>query len=80
MIDFTLEQQQKLEQKIEDLQVKIAFLDDWVEQLNAKVAEQDKEIIDLHKKMQLLYQRVEQADLSEGIAPFDPALNIPPHY
>lgn len=80
MIDFTPEQQQKLEQTIEDLQVKLAFLDDWIEQLNTKVAQQDKEIIDLNKKLQLLYQRVENADLSEGIAPFDPALNIPPHY
>ena len=30
--------------------------------------------------MQLLYQRVESADLSEGVAPFDPLTNKPPHY
>ncbi len=30
--------------------------------------------------MQFLYQRVESSDLSEGIAPFDPLTNKPPHY
>jgi len=28
----------------------------------------------------LLYQRVESADLSEGIDAFDPVTNRPPHY
>lgn len=65
---------------IEDLQVRIAFLDDLVDQLNTQLAVQSKEIADLKKQMQLLYQRVESADLSEGIAPFDPLSNQPPHY
>ena len=65
---------------LEDLQVRITFLDDLVEQLNEQVTKQNLEIADLKKQMQLLYQRVESADLSEGIAPFDPLTNIPPHY
>ncbi len=65
---------------IEDLQVRIAFLDDLVEQLNQQLAIQTREIADLKKQMQLLYQRVEASDLSEGIAPFDPMSNKPPHY
>ncbi|KAA8733249.1 SlyX family protein [Acinetobacter qingfengensis] len=65
---------------IEDLQVRITFLDDLVEQLNDQVAQQSSEILDLHKKMQILYQRVEASDLSDGIAPFDPLTNKPPHY
>lgn len=65
---------------IEDLQVRIAFLDDLVEQLNQQLAIQTKEIADLKKQMQILYQRVEASDLSEGIAPFDPMNNKPPHY
>lgn len=77
---LTQNQAVQLQQLIDDLQMKIAFLDDTVEQLNQKVAEQDQEIIDLHRKMQMLYQRVENADLSQGVAPFDPILNIPPHY
>ena len=65
---------------IEDLQVRIAFLDDLVEQLNQQLTIQTMEIADLKKQMQLLYQRVEASDLSEGIAPFDPMSNKPPHY
>ncbi len=65
---------------IEDLQVRIAFLDDLVEQLNQQLAIQTQEIAILKKQMQLLYQRVESSDLSEGIAPFDPMSNKPPHY
>ena len=65
---------------IEDLQVRIAFLDDLVEQLNDQLVIQSMEIADLKKQMKILYQRVESADLSDGIAPFDPMTNKPPHY
>lgn len=65
---------------IEDLQVRIAFLDDLVEQLNEQIVCQHQEISMLKKQMQMLYQRVENADLSEGIATFDPFTNKPPHY
>ena len=65
---------------IEDLQVRIAFLDDLVEQLNEQVSRQSVEIADLKKQMQFLYQRIESADLSDGIATFDPLADRPPHY
>ena len=65
---------------IEDLQVRIAFLDDLVDQLNDQVVRQNLEIADLKEQMKLLYQRVESADLSEGIAEFDPVIDRPPHY
>jgi SlyX protein len=48
--------------------------------LNQQLAIQTREIADLKKQMQLLYQRVEASDLSEGIAAFDPMSNKPPHY
>ena len=57
--------------------MRITFLDDLVEQLNQQLAIQTQEIADLKKQMQLLYQRVESSDLSEGIAPFDPLTNKP---
>ncbi|MGE8561095.1 MAG: SlyX family protein [Acinetobacter sp.] len=65
---------------IEDLQVRITFLDDLVEQLNQQVTLQNAEIADLKKQMQFLYQRIESADLSDGIATFDPMADRPPHY
>ena len=75
-----LNEQASFSAPIEDLQVRIAFLDDLVEELNQQVTRQNLEIADLKKQMQLLYQRVESADLSDGIAPFDPVTNRPPHY
>ena len=71
----------QLQQKmIDDLQVKVAFLDDLVEQLNAQVALQNQQLSDLKQQMQLLYRRVEAADLEEGIAAFDVINDKPPHY
>ena len=72
--------QASLSAPIEDLQVRITFLDDLVEQLNEQVTRQNAEIVDLKKQMQFLYQRIECADLSEGIAAFDPMSDRPPHY
>ncbi|MEG1857062.1 MAG: SlyX family protein, partial [Acinetobacter sp.] len=63
-----LDDQASFSAPIEDLQVRIAFLDDLVEQLNDQVVQQSLELADLKKQMQLLYQRVESSDLSEGIA------------
>ena len=62
--------QASLSPPIEDLQVRITFLDDLVEELNQQLAIQTQEIADLKKQMQFLYQRLESSDLSEGIAPF----------
>ena len=80
MTKQSIDDQASFSAPIEDLQVRIAFLDDLVEQLNQQLAIQTREIADLKKQMQLLYQRVEASDLSEGIAPFDPMSNKPPHY
>ena len=65
---------------IEDLQVRIAFLDDLVEQLNAQMVLQAQQLAILQQQMQLLYRRVEASDASDGIATFDPMLDKPPHY
>ncbi|MDQ9020501.1 SlyX family protein [Acinetobacter sichuanensis] len=75
-----LDDQAPFSAPIEDLQVRITFLDDLVEQLNDQVARQNAEIADLKKQMRLIYQRIESSDLSEGIAAFDPMTNRPPHY
>ncbi|ENU31715.1 SlyX family protein [Acinetobacter sp. 2JN-4] len=72
--------QASLSAPIEDLQVRIAFLDDLVEQLNQQLVIQTQEIADLKKQMQFLYRRIEASDLSEGIATFDPMSDKPPHY
>ena len=78
--DKSFDHQASFSAPIEDLQVRIAFLDDLVDQLNDQVAKQNTEIADLKKQMQLLYQRVDSSDRSDGIASFDPSNDRPPHY
>ena len=75
-----LNEQASFSAPIEDLQVRIAFLDDLVDQLNQQLALQSREIIDMKKQMQILYQRVEATISDDGIAPFDPLADKPPHY
>ena len=75
-----LDEQASFSAPIEDLQVRIAFLDDLVDQLNEQLIIQGQELADLKKQMQILYQRVESSDLSDGIATFDPMADRPPHY
>lgn len=70
-----------LSARIDDLQVKLAFLDDLVESLNELVAFQTQTIADQQKQMQILYQRLESVQHGEhGVEPFDPLKEIPPHY
>ncbi len=76
----TLDEQALFSAPIEDLQVRIAFLDDLVDQLNEQLIIQGQELADLKKQMRILYQRVDASDISDGIAPFDPLTNKPPHY
>lgn len=67
--------------EIRDLQVKIAFQDDFIESLNQMVASQQQTILALQKQMQLLYQQVESYQNGEtAVAPFEPSQEIPPHY
>ncbi len=75
-----LDDQASFSAPIEDLQVRIAFLDELVDQLNEQIAIQGQELTDLKKQMQFLYQRVDASDLSTGIATFDPMSDKPPHY
>ena len=65
---------------IEDLQVRIAFLDELVDQLNTQIAIQDREITDLKKQMKILYQRFEVSHLTDGVEQCDPNSDRPPHY
>ena len=80
MTKQNIDDQASFSAPIEDLQVRIAFLDDLIDQLNDQMAKQAMEISDLKKQMRILYQRVDASDISDGIAPFDPLTNKPPHY
>lgn len=77
---INMNEQASFSAPIEDLQVRIAFLDELVDQLNTQIAIQDREITDLKKQMKILYQRMEATGSDDGIATFDPMADRPPHY
>lgn len=68
------------QQAMIDLQSQIAFLEDTVEALNQRVAEQSRELADQHRQLQLLYQKIDSQTTANTIAPFDLLADKPPHY
>jgi SlyX protein len=64
--------------RIEELESQAAFLDESHESLNATVAKQDREILELKRQFGLLSERLKDfGDVSVGAAPQD---ETPPHY
>ncbi len=67
-----------LAKRIEELESQAAFQDELHESLNAIVARQDREILELKHQFNLLFERLkEMGDVSAGAQPQD---ETPPHY
>ena len=67
-----------LVKRIEELESQAAFQDESHESLNAIVARQDREILELKRQFNLLSERLKEiGDASPGAAPQD---ETPPHY
>ena len=67
-----------LARRIEELESQAAFQDELHESLNATVARQDREILELKRQFSLLSERLKEiGDASPGAAPQD---ETPPHY
>jgi len=69
---------ERLARRIEELESQAAFQDELHESLNATVARQDREILELKRQFSLLSERLKEiGDASPGAAPQD---ETPPHY
>ena len=69
---------ERLARRIEELESQAAFQDELHESLNATVARQDREILELKRQFNLLSERLKEiGDASPGAAPQD---ETPPHY
>ena len=67
-----------LARRIEELESQAAFQDELHESLNATVAKQDREILELKRQFSLLSERIKEiGDAAPGAAPQD---ETPPHY
>ena len=70
-----------LNNRVAELEIRVAFLDDVLEQLQQALIRQDRLLRDQQDQLRLLYQQLQQVRGGEGdIEPFDPASNVPPHY
>ena len=78
--DMNSDLHRQMTARIDELEFRVAFLDDLLDSLNSTVALQAQQLVDLQDQFKLLYGRVESAGKGEGIAAFDAASEVPPHY
>lgn len=69
---------QNMQEDFIELQIKISYLEDLVDGLNAVVICQDQQIQDLQDQLKLMYAHLKNSD--EGISAFDLLADKPPHY
>jgi SlyX protein len=68
------------ESRLEDLETRLAFQDDLIDKLNEVIARQDRELMELSRRLKALETRMsdmaEAASLPGGTAGHE----VPPHY
>ena len=74
-VEQALTQAQSL---LEQLEVKVAYQDDTIEQLNSVVFEQQRSIERLQKQMQLMIERMKSAQ--QNSSNINAEHELPPHY
>lgn len=67
-----------MDDRINELEIKLAFQEDLLETLNATVARQQQQMDLLQEQFRALYQQVRSAATTAADA--DPQQEIPPHY
>lgn len=68
-----------IDQDVIELQTRLSFLEDTVEQLNQVIARQDRQLMDLQDQLRLIYRQLESKN-EVSVAPFDLLADRPPHY
>lgn len=76
---FMSNSNQHLKGEMIDLQIKVAYLEDSVDALNAVITAQDRRLKDMEDQLRLMYRQFSAKD-EVGIAPFDLLADRPPHY
>ncbi|MBF6990448.1 MULTISPECIES: SlyX family protein [Cupriavidus] len=67
-----------MDERITELEIKLAFQEDLLETLNTTVARQQQQIDLLQEQFRALYQQLRSA--TSTAAESDPLQEIPPHY
>lgn len=69
-----------LENKIDELESKMAFQDDTISQLNDIVTKQDEIIRKMERRFSLIGEKIEDMESQMPNKGFDPVDEIPPHF
>ncbi len=72
------EKEESLEQQVIDLQSQLAFQEDTIRDLDAALAEQQRDILLLRRQLQLLQQRQEEQTMQ--VTTENSVQEKPPHY
>ncbi len=70
----------EIDQRMDELESRLAFQDDVIDNLNRVVTRQDREILDLKKQLAGLAARVKEFGDSATVAGPVSGFEIPPHY
>lgn len=68
----------ELEHQLEHLEMRIAFQDDTIEQLNQVVTSQQQQIDKLHRQLELLIKRMKEVTITPVASQSEET--PPPHY
>jgi SlyX protein len=69
-----------IQEQLIDLQTRVAYQEDTLEQLNQVITQQDADIIQLKQQVRLLAQRLEDAVRTQAPAGAPVEDERPPHY
>lgn len=70
----------KTDQRMDELESRLAFQEDVIDNLNRVVTRQDREIIELKQRLASLAARVKECGDSAAVAGSASGFEIPPHY
>lgn len=70
----------QLEEKLNELETKMAFQDDTIEQLNRVVTKQDAIIRKMEEKFLAIGEKLQDMQSQLPNKPFNPEDELPPHY
>ena len=68
------------ESRLDELESRLAFQEDTIENLSQVVARQDREILELKLKLAELGQQFREFDETSGSAGDTAGFEVPPHY
>jgi SlyX protein len=68
------------DERMNELESRLAFQDDLIDRLNDVVAAQDRQLLDLQARLDSLQRRVDELAEAAPASAAPPGHEVPPHY